>query len=1380
MSSLEAPARPYVRFLELSNFKSWRGRHFVGPFSAYTCIVGPNGSGKSNLMDALSFVLGVGTDGQELRGGSDGAELVTRPSMLADPLSGVSQESAPDRGYVALGFCSPDDVVAGPRRMYFLFRMVRLRPAGGVAITHHFGVGSTQVDWDALLSSGGMDSAGTLPPAAGDMTPGTPAARSLVAWSQALPPGQYLALLRRFRLDLAQRGGAVFQGRVHEIARGPAGGPSRGPEHAVTEMIERAAGTAGLVANGYAQTRSAMGQAEKRLRRGRMHASLAEENLKRAASQAAMRERRAHIQVRLLAADIHRAAGAVAEAQAAAEVRRGQLRAAEQDLAAAQARSSEAGRRRADLARRRAALDRRRAEAAGAVQRAERDLAAGRERGRAALAQVQELRQALAKAVADAEAQARAVQSVREQVRFVDGQVAELERAAQQTTSPVDALPPPLRAEYDRRKAQQADACRELAAELARAEADLAVLERAERPFAGRLREAEGVARAADAAAHAARDRAHGAEAALQQLTAAEREFEDLTRTEAALEAEVKVIAEKLAAVAEQAQDRDQRTRLAETISRLRTMYPPADAHAQASYRLASAQSTRPRESGPDGPPGTSAGGGCVYGPLRELVVARERYGPALRAVLGPLAEGIVVDTTDIASRCMDFLRERRAGAATFLPLDRLHEQVTPEYRAQLLERLKATQMRREVILSECFEALSDLAEQESTAGAPAGGPATEARPLQLSLSKRALAVAQHRATDLRLTADRLSAEAARHARRLERLTAEHQTAFGAPLAELSFCAAPSCRAGPDFGRRTSGRCFEEFCRQLGFESVGDLDRAQALATARSVDARASFERVKENLETLLSAEEAAAQRARQAADALRQEYRAAKGAVRAQQEAVAEGGSLHRAILQATAESREADREAADLAAALEAADAQATEAAAEALAQDALASVTILMSAADSSLRRARLQLYSLLRKCRLENVDIPLTDPSRMDFDSSQLIPDDTVLEAACSGLEVSPALQPDEGFSAAALQRELLDLDQRIELRTLREEAETASAESARLRAEFETHRRRFDRWKSIRQCLFGEALQRVLARLSPTYRALTQATVAGATAPEGSAFLQETAAQQADARLVVDNPDEPYLGALRYELRPPGKGYTPVASLSGGERSLAALALLFSVQAASLAPTPELLSTADADTIVQSMAPMAPVPLPGTVAELEATLHRLDLASDTDPGTDHGETGLLAPLPGGPLFTVMDEVDAALDAANVAKLTRFLYYRSRESVLPAPAAPVDPAEPEPPTPAQAQQDRVNSVVRAAGGLVAEDLPQQVVQISLRPRTYARADSLIGVYWDRESLTSRSLVVGLHQQPLLPWTGSAASVSGPTPPEADAPPFETPGR
>ncbi|KAA1474997.1 hypothetical protein DENSPDRAFT_401153 [Dentipellis sp. KUC8613] len=49
---------PLVR-IEVCDFKSYRGHQTIGPFKNFTSIIGPNGAGKSNLMDAISFVLGV-------------------------------------------------------------------------------------------------------------------------------------------------------------------------------------------------------------------------------------------------------------------------------------------------------------------------------------------------------------------------------------------------------------------------------------------------------------------------------------------------------------------------------------------------------------------------------------------------------------------------------------------------------------------------------------------------------------------------------------------------------------------------------------------------------------------------------------------------------------------------------------------------------------------------------------------------------------------------------------------------------------------------------------------------------------------------------------------------------------------------------------------------------------------------------------------------------------------------------------------------------------------------------------------------------------------------------------------------------------------------
>ena len=39
--------------IELENFKSYKGRHVIGPFEQFTCIIGPNGAGTKWLFGIM-------------------------------------------------------------------------------------------------------------------------------------------------------------------------------------------------------------------------------------------------------------------------------------------------------------------------------------------------------------------------------------------------------------------------------------------------------------------------------------------------------------------------------------------------------------------------------------------------------------------------------------------------------------------------------------------------------------------------------------------------------------------------------------------------------------------------------------------------------------------------------------------------------------------------------------------------------------------------------------------------------------------------------------------------------------------------------------------------------------------------------------------------------------------------------------------------------------------------------------------------------------------------------------------------------------------------------------------------------------------------------
>jgi len=89
-----------VTWLVLENFKSYDQQVRVGPFRNFTCIVGPNGAGKSNLVDAMCFVLGVAT-------------RALRSERLQDLIHRKEMEVVLTRTAVVELICELDGEVAG-------------------------------------------------------------------------------------------------------------------------------------------------------------------------------------------------------------------------------------------------------------------------------------------------------------------------------------------------------------------------------------------------------------------------------------------------------------------------------------------------------------------------------------------------------------------------------------------------------------------------------------------------------------------------------------------------------------------------------------------------------------------------------------------------------------------------------------------------------------------------------------------------------------------------------------------------------------------------------------------------------------------------------------------------------------------------------------------------------------------------------------------------------------------------------------------------------------------------------------------------------------------------------------------------------------------
>ncbi len=63
---------------------------------------------------------------------------------------------------------------------------------------------------------------------------------------------------------------------------------------------------------------------------------------------------------------------------------------------------------------------------------------------------------------------------------------------------------------------------------------------------------------------------------------------------------------------------------------------------------------------------------GEVYGTVSDLGNVKSKYSLALEVAAGSRIKSIVVDTANTAAKCIKFLKEKRLGIATFLPMDKL------------------------------------------------------------------------------------------------------------------------------------------------------------------------------------------------------------------------------------------------------------------------------------------------------------------------------------------------------------------------------------------------------------------------------------------------------------------------------------------------------------------------------------------------------------------------------------------------------------------------------------------------------------------------------------------------------------------------------------
>ena len=107
-----------------------------------------------------------------------------------------------------------------------------------------------------------------------------------------------------------------------------------------------------------------------------------------------------------------------------------------------------------------------------------------------------------------------------------------------------------------------------------------------------------------------------------------------------------------------------------------------------------------------------------------------------------------------------------------------------------------------------------------------------------------------------------------------------------------------------------------------------------------------------------------------------------------------------------------------------------------------------------------------------------------------------------------------------------------------------------------RAQVRDARDAFFAVKQQRADRFLRAYEHIAQHIDPIYKELTQSKAA----PTGGV-----------AYLTLEDTDEPFVAGLRYHAMPPMKRFRDMDQLSGGEKTMAALALLFAIHTFQPAP-----------------------------------------------------------------------------------------------------------------------------------------------------------------------------------------------------------------
>lgn len=642
-----------------------------------------------------------------------------------------------------------------------------------------------------------------------------------------------------------------------------------------------------------------------------------------------------------------------------------------------------------------------------------------------------------------------------------------------------------------------------------------------------------------------------------------------------------------------------------------------------------------------------------VKGMIHQIVKPKhKKYETALPIVLGRWWDAVVTDTEKTAKDCIDYLKSQRSGTMAFVPLDTIvHKQPNANYRglnrgARLaVDTVEFDSSLERAVSFACGDAMicddwevarelkwnrkvdvkmvtldgRSITKGDLISGGEAPGDRkrrwedTEVENLRTLVEKlKADLDALPNDHKRQIEAEHLQSDLSGLQTKLQYAQEELEALdrnIDSKTKELKFAQSQLAESQPKYNEQARGldglrqqleeysssiaeiedEIFGGFCQRLGYSDIREYERQQGSMQQESREKEVEFKRQISRLRNQLDYEtkRLANTDARiQTINASSQRDRDLIAQLDAEREEI--GGELD--VL--NAEIEQLNEQLDELKAEFEQRGERVNEARAVVKKKSKDVTKTLdLVTALESNITQASTSRYSVLRNCKVENIELPLERGSRkldslpleeaildedddedaMDVDgadSSQRAPkvNDYGIHPSFEDLDedLTDAYTEDtEAMLADKIANIQSELDKMAPNMRSADRLEQTSEKLQAVEREFNDSRNAYRRAnkefqvvQQKRMELFNKAFNHIKDQIAPVYKDLTKSS----SWPLGG-----------QAYLDVEEEDEPYLSGVKYHATPPGKRFRDMEHLSGGEKTMAALALLFAIH--TYAPSP---------------------------------------------------------------------------------------------------------------------------------------------------------------------------------------------------------------